>query len=55
MTRWPAILWWCLRLTYLELVHARIVEQAPHHPEATTTWLEIQHARGRFAAAWGPR
>lgn len=55
MIRWLAILWWWLRLTYLQVVHDRIVQQAPHHPEATATWLEIQHARGRFAAAWGPR
>ncbi|HMM73611.1 MAG TPA: hypothetical protein PKC22_15565, partial [Rhodocyclaceae bacterium] len=55
LMRWPAILWWWARVTYLELVHARIIECAPHHPEVTVTWLEIQHARARFAAAWGPR
>lgn len=51
--RWLAILWWFARLAYLRAVHARIVEQAPHHPEAGATWLEIQRARQRFEAAWG--
>ncbi|MCZ7562112.1 MAG: hypothetical protein M5U30_20505 [Burkholderiaceae bacterium] len=55
MIRWAQILYYGARITYLESVHRRVLQAAPHHAEAGTTWLELQHARGEFELAWGPR
>lgn len=55
MIRWLLILYYGARIAYLESVHRRVFHCAPHHREASVTWLELQHARGEFALAWGPR
>lgn len=53
MMRWPAILFWSLRLAYLQAVHRRVLQVAPAHAEASRTWFEIQRARQAFDASWG--
>ncbi len=53
MVRWSQILYYGARVAYLESVHRRVLETAPHHREVSTTWLELQRARGAFDAAWG--
>ncbi|MBN9462655.1 MAG: hypothetical protein J0H00_15715 [Burkholderiales bacterium] len=53
MTRWLHILFYGLRAAYLEAVHRRVLETAPHHQEVSTTWRELQRARAEFDAAWG--
>ncbi|MCD6734416.1 MAG: hypothetical protein LT103_12575 [Burkholderiaceae bacterium] len=55
MIRWTQILYYSARIAYLESVHRRVLQVAPHHEEASATWLELQHARDEFALAWGPR
>jgi len=53
MSRWLQILFYGLRTAYLEAAHRRVLQAAPHHREARETWLELQHARAEFDAAWG--
>ena len=55
MIRWTQILYYGARIAYLESVHRRVLQSAPHHAEVSVTWLELQRARGQFALAWGPR
>lgn len=55
MIRWTQILYYGARIAYLESVHRRVLETAPHHREVSATWLELQRARGEFDAAWGTR
>ncbi|MCO5105558.1 MAG: hypothetical protein M9907_00605 [Burkholderiaceae bacterium] len=53
MIRWTQILYYGARVAYLESVHRRVFQTAPHHREVSATWLELQRARGAFDAAWG--
>lgn len=53
MSRWMQVLFYGTRIAYLEVVHQRILQSAPHHHEVSTTWLELQRARAEFDAAWG--
>jgi len=55
MIRWTQILYYGARIAYLESVHHRVLQVAPHHQEAGATWLELQRARGEFELAWRPR
>lgn len=52
MTRWPQLLFYGIRIAYLETVHRQMLNAAPHHHEVSATWLELQHARAEFDAAW---
>lgn len=54
MIRWTQILYYGARIAYLESLHRRVLQVAPHHAEAGSTWLELQQARGEFELAWAP-
>ena len=52
MIRWMQILYYGVRIAYLESVHRRVLHCAPHHREVSVTWLELRRARDEFDAAW---
>jgi len=53
--RWAQILYYGTRVAYLESVHRRVLDVAPHHREVSVTWFELRRARDEFALAWAPR
>lgn len=52
MKRWSQILYYGARIAYLESVHRRVLECAPHHHEVSVTCLELYRARTQFDEAW---
>ncbi|MCO5105516.1 MAG: hypothetical protein M9907_00380 [Burkholderiaceae bacterium] len=48
MTRLMHVLFYGARIAYLEMVHQKILQSAPHHYEVRVTWLELRRARAGF-------